>query len=743
MSVVRELANAIQIITGAVNTIRLVYKAYEAIKDVDQQINHLISVCNVVEKHLSETRGLLRQRQRSPNQDEKRMEYYSSVARLVTTVDNDLKDVERTITRPDGLPKPKMLARVFRSRPYKATDLALNLNENAMKRIETASIHLQWATSNLWRYERESPGAVDQDYFSGLRNLSQKIGSGASAFSSDFEVMTPSLDVSDPNSKDRAEEYLRDIRQLNDSAFEIFEEVVVRTLHSGTQTPVEGWALSPVSEQPTLLELPPPETHVTLEELRLRYNGAKKLAELASDQEFPDAAANYHAKAIKCHDELSKAGEPNKSVKTKLESNHIGILIKCFRTGRREEGIERLNKLAKEAKRLEAADPRELDASDLHRLRRDIGDLYLKLQMWAHAEHFLRLAIFEPTFSQNYPSNKEEAKSIAWGIIQAYKHSSRLIEVEAFREMLVRHLKEDPTVEPQEYRDTIAWCRKNNFDVDEMSTPPCLNKKDADGDFPLHKAVCDPHVSQEVLRQLASDRNVINARGKNKMTPLLMAVIKGRLAAVQVLLEEGANLDLRTPETDMVETVLHVCKDVHIMRLLLEKIQSRRPSIAPSIIPQQIESPEDPQHIDINSQSPYIGTALHHACERDDWPIVEVLLAYGADPNAENYIRETPLILTCFNKGTRISTRRIVRALLNHGANVDHRDDYQRHAQDGLEQKRFSPSDIRDLLQPMGLRSGSSSLRRGTETDSMASARHLSIDSLGLFSEASRDGSST
>ncbi|CAG9946866.1 unnamed protein product [Clonostachys rosea f. rosea IK726] len=659
MSGIGELANAIQIITGAVNTIRLVYKAYEAIKDVDQQIKHLISVCGLVEKNLSETLSLLRQRQKSPNQDERRMEYYSSIARVVRTVENDLEDVRRSIPHPDKLPKPKMLARVFRSRPYKATDLALNLNKNAMKRIETASLHLQMATSNLWRYESESPGAVDQDYFNGLRNLSQKFSSRASTFSSDFEVMTPSLDGSDPNSKERAEEYLRDIRQFNDSAFKMFNDVIIRTLHSGSQTPVDGWELSPVSEQPALLEPPPPETYVSLEELELRFSEAKKMAELALNQEFPDAAADYHAEAIKCYAELSKAGEPSVSVKTKLESDHVGILIKCHQTGRREKGIERLNELAEEAKRLEAADPPELDASDLHRLRRDIGDLYFKLQMWAHAEHFLRLAIFEPEFSQNYPSNKEEAKSIAWGIIQAYKHSSRLIEVGAFREMLVRHLKDDPTVEPQEYRDTIAWCRKNNFEVDEMSTPPCLNKKDADGDFPLHKAVCDPDVSPEVLRQLASDRNAINARGKNQMTPLLMAVEKGRLSAVQVLLEEGANLDLKTPDTDMVENVLHICKDVQIMRLLLEKIQSRRPSVAPSIIPQQSEGIEDPQRIDINSQSPYIGTALHHACVRDDWPIVEVLLAYGADPNVENSIGETPLIVTCFNTGTRISTKRI------------------------------------------------------------------------------------
>uniref|UniRef100_A0A0B7KP58 Uncharacterized protein n=1 Tax=Bionectria ochroleuca TaxID=29856 RepID=A0A0B7KP58_BIOOC len=322
MSGIGELANAIQIITGAVNTIRLVYKAYEAIKDVDQQIKHLISVCGLVEKNLSETLSLLRQRQKSPNQDERRMEYYSSIARVVRTVENDLEDVRRSIPHPDKLPKPKMLARVFRSRPYKATDLALNLNKNAMKRIETASLHLQMATSNLWRYESESPGAVDQDYFNGLRNLSQKFSSRASTFSSDFEVMTPSLDGSDPNSKERAEEYLRDIRQFNDSAFKMFNDVIIRTLHSGSQTPVDGWELSPVSEQPALLEPPPPETYVSLEELELRFSEAKKMAELALNQEFPDAAADYHAEAIKCYAELSKAGEPSVSVKTKLESDH-------------------------------------------------------------------------------------------------------------------------------------------------------------------------------------------------------------------------------------------------------------------------------------------------------------------------------------------------------------------------------------------------------------------------------------
>ncbi|CAH0058502.1 unnamed protein product [Clonostachys solani] len=639
MSGVRELTNAIRIISGAVGTIGLVYKAYDAIKDVDRQIDHLISVCGLVEKNLSETLTLLLQRQKSPNQDERRMEYYSSIARVVKTINNDLEDVRRSIPPPDKLPKPKMLARVFRSRPYKAADLALNLNENAMKRIETAAIHLHMATSNLWRYE-ESPAAVDQDYFNGLRNLSQKFSSRESTFSSDFEVMTPSLDVSDPKSKERAEEYLRDIRQFNNSAFEIFNEVIIRTLHSESQTPVEGWELSPISEQPTLPEPPPLETHVTPEELGLRFSEARKMADLASEQEFPDAAANYHAEAINCYEKLSEASEPNISVKTKLESDHIGILIKCLQAGRRIEGIKRLNKLAEDAEILAAADTRELDASDLHHLRRDIGNLYFKVQRWTHAAHFLRLAIFEPGFLRNYPNNKEEVKSIAWGIIQAYQHNSLLIEVGAFRQMLARRLGHDPTLEPQEYRNTIAWCRRKNFKVDETSTPPCFsNQRDADGDFPLHKAVCDPDISPEVLRQLASDRNAINARGKKEMTPLLMAVEKGQLSAVQVLLEEGANLDLRTPERDMSETVLHVCRDAHIMRLLLEKIQSRRPSVAPSTLPQQDESLEDPQRIDINSQSPYIGTALHHSCERDDWAIVEVLLSYGADTNAENYIQ--------------------------------------------------------------------------------------------------------
>ncbi|VUC26146.1 unnamed protein product [Clonostachys rosea] len=660
MSGFGELANAIQIITGAVNTIRLVYQAYEAIRDVDQQIDHLISVCSLVEGNLSETLTLLCQQQASPNRDERRLKYYKCIAQVVKTVEKDLDEVKSRIPSPDRVPRPRILARVFRSRAYKATDLALNMNEKPLQRIQTAAIHLQGATAILWRYDRECPATVDQAYFNGLRDLSQKFSSHASTFSSDFDVTTPSLYGSDPESKERADEYLRDIQLFNESAFEMFNGVVIRDLHSGSQTPVDHRNRPSISLPLTLLEPSIPQSNVTTRELEFRFSEAIEMAKLASEQEFPDAAANYHAEALRVYKELSKGGKPNISEKTKLKSDHIGILIKCLQDGRRTEGLERLNKLAKKAEALAAASERELDDSDLHRLLRDIGELYFKLEMWEPAGEFLRLAIFEPSFLKDYPNNKAEMKSIALNIIQTYQYSGFLVNLRAFRKFLADQLREDPILEPQEYRATIDWCRKRNFKVDVMSALPCFtSEKDKDGDFPLHKAVCDPDVSVEVLKQLASDGNAINARGKREWTPILMAVEHGRLAAVRVLLDEGANLDLRTPERDMSETVLHVCKDPQIMRLLLQRIQLRRPSVAPSTIPPEDESIEDLQRIDIDSQDPYIGTALHHSCKEDDWPIVEVLLDCGADPNAENHLHESPLIMACYNTSKGASTKQI------------------------------------------------------------------------------------
>lgn len=79
---------------------------------------------------------------------------------------------------------------------------------------------------------------------------------------------------------------------------------------------------------------------------------------------------------------------------------------------------------------------------------------------------------------------------------------------------------------------------------------------------------------------------------------------------------------------------------------------------------------------DINAVEPrYKSNAFHLAAQGSSNPrIVETLLNAGANPEAKNYLGETPLILAMSNPEASIA-----RALIKHGADVN-ATDYQGHS---------------------------------------------------------------
>ena len=117
----------------------------------------------------------------------------------------------------------------------------------------------------------------------------------------------------------------------------------------------------------------------------------------------------------------------------------------------------------------------------------------------------------------------------------------------------------------------------------------------------------------------------VNARMKDKTTPLHSAAFNGRLEITQVLLDHGASAN---EKDELGETPLHRVSQgeyesqdhgVGVARLLLE------------------------HNADVHAPNKCDNTALHLAAWCGRLEIAQVLLDNGASPNVENEWGETPL----------------------------------------------------------------------------------------------------
>ena len=131
-----------------------------------------------------------------------------------------------------------------------------------------------------------------------------------------------------------------------------------------------------------------------------------------------------------------------------------------------------------------------------------------------------------------------------------------------------------------------------------------------------------------MLSSISSHKSyaVINARSKNKNTPLQLACQKGHTNIVKILLSnEALNKDPRD-ENDFTP-LMQACFHGHmtIVEYLINK------------------------GCDINARSKNKMTPLHFACLLGHKSIAELLLSKGADDKAENDNGETPLDFTELN----------------------------------------------------------------------------------------------
>lgn len=440
-----------------------------------------------------------------------------------------------------------------------------------------------------------------------------------------------------------------------------------------------------------------PREYVPLLELGFRFEEAQKMADHAEEQQFPDAAAEFQAQALEIRTQIVEVenGEPDDFLqRIKLESRYITILTSCISRENRDKGKRRLSELTREIKNMTSSSG--YDKATLATAREVVGKVYYQIHDWNAAIQLLRDALFESDLIRH--KNEEEIRRLSKLICRAYEASTNIVDLRAFRRSINHLVGFDPASDPDSFEAALEWCRKNGFPIDDTNTSPSLvGLRDDNGNYHIHKAVQDPDIDPGILRQLASDREALDARGKDEMTPLFMAIEQSRVKAVTVLLSEGASMDIRKPYRDMYDTVLHSCQNPAIMNLLLSRLSMRRSSIVSSELPQSYTSTASmPIHID--SKNLLGCTALHEACDRNDYECAKILLSHGADPNALNNSDETPLIAVSYNKSSKADTRRILEELIKYGAHADHQDRHGQHVREGLRHRGFKEPEIKKLL---------------------------------------------
>ena len=166
----------------------------------------------------------------------------------------------------------------------------------------------------------------------------------------------------------------------------------------------------------------------------------------------------------------------------------------------------------------------------------------------------------------------------------------------------------------------------------------------------LHSASFKGHL--QVVRYLLRHGVDVNVRDSGKDTSFLLASWQGHSDVAQCLLEHGADVELRDQFDHTPLNLAALYGHVDAVRFLLE------------------------HNADVDSQDNHGRTALHNSIRFQSFKanrpkIAQLLLKYGANPNARNHELQTPLHLLLLESPDLLD---VFCHLLEHGADLDAED---------------------------------------------------------------------
>lgn len=685
------IGNSVAVITGVIQLLHAIHRSIDAVRDAPQQVSHLRQLSGVTGNKIKRVEKALQQISREYLDDD-HIAYLESISGLVEILHTDLNDIENTIKIHNlDNASNRWLGRWKRYGPTKAAvDMKLNLNKKALERIERSMEVLTWTTIDLddMKSKSQQPEQTLNMARGLLKHLADEEPSKAS-------VETP-LDA-DATKNSQADSQLQlQSNILLKKAFNQAKQLTERSIVSSSQS-----SLIPSRPRtPVPPHTPPTESDVGRMELKFRFKEALRLTKHAGDQGFPDVAATFHQQAMTIRSQLY--GDADFAAHSTMEVEHIRILLKCLELSQQRSGLARLEALTAEIDKLSANVP-PAPPETLFQARLDIGHLYYDMQRYRDAIRHHRDALFKGDIMSNHTQHREIIRALFKTICSAYEMSGASVELGGFRST-IKELIGDPLVDPAgdealfEFLGQTAW--KVNPDVDGES-PSFGDMRDSEGNNPLHIAVMPDRsrMDTNIVRRLSVDPSALNAKNNDGLTPLFLAVKAKDIKLVTILLDEGANMDVRMRPVDLSLTILHCCESPVIMDLLLNRITPMRSRT-------MSEGVAAPEPVTIDSKASCSMTPLHRACERNDYETAEVLVKHGANVNSLNSDGQTALIMACYgvtggvgtNKKAKSNMIKLVKLLVGAGSNVDVVDLDNRTAMKGLQKSGFSRDYIRSLL---------------------------------------------
>jgi len=193
-----------------------------------------------------------------------------------------------------------------------------------------------------------------------------------------------------------------------------------------------------------------------------------------------------------------------------------------------------------------------------------------------------------------------------------------------------------------------------------------VNHRNKTGQTPLHLGHA-PHWGprEDELKLMIDAGADVNALDADKSTPLHQAVQHDFPKVVKVLIAAGANVNARDAGGNTPLSLAHLVKSAEIVTLLKAagaddgQTPLGRAAVKGDVKQVQALLASGAAVDELGSEK---KTALHLACEHDQWDVVQVLIAAKADVNRRAIQELTPLHL--------VRSKRIAQALLDAGAEV-------------------------------------------------------------------------